>query len=170
MKNFLITDHKYINHHHWTLHMFKLCRDFCYRNYASSIWILALKYAYHVNRSWQRFAKCTICINHSCRLFSSIISFFLTNWSKQTNFVSLSENTSTHSTLLPSLPQIFETKRVKRYMTKTSGAWNKKKNGYTLRRQTWDFECTKSGCSFFCHSLYFPSKSIPSTSYFLSLF
>lgn len=35
--------------------------------------------------------------------------------------------------------------------------------------QTSDFECTRSGCNFFCHSLYFPSRFSTSISYFLSL-
>lgn len=35
--------------------------------------------------------------------------------------------------------------------------------------QTSDFECTRSGCNFFCQSLYFPSRFSTSISYFFSL-
>jgi hypothetical protein len=114
----------HIYYRHWIFKMFKFCRDFCYCNYASWIWKLAWKYAYNVNRSWQWLAKCTVCINHSCRLFSSKIPFFLTNEVNKNLLVSL----TTHWT---SLTLFFVDKHQLHYLihrnTNESGiVWNKK--------------------------------------------
>jgi hypothetical protein len=111
--------------------MFKFCKDCHYCNYASWLWILAWKYAHNVNRSWQRLAKCTVCINHSCRLFSSKIPFFLTNEVNKNLLVSL----TTHWT---SLTLFFVDKHQLHYLIhcniKQSGiVWNKikiKESGY----------------------------------------